>query len=425
MEEILVTYNKHWRKEKYSGIFNREVLNSILNKLKLKEIQILIGIRRSGKSTLFKLLINYLSDIVSPESILYLNCDDPYFTDLWKDAKELYRIVETAEKITGKAVLYLFLDEVQNIKNWEKFVKSVYDSEKFKKIFITGSNSNLLQGDYARLLSGRYVLDQVFPLSFKEILKNNGINEYIDLIKFKTDVQRLFENILFYGSFPELLKTDDAELKREILIAYYESIILKDCIVNHNIRDVRTFKNLTFYLSSNISSLYSYNSLAKAIESNENTVKDFISIIEDSLLMKEIRQFSYSIKNQTKSKKKIYSIDNGITNTISFKFSENRGKLFENLIYSELIKNGYNEIYFSQKQKECDFIIRKNKEYIALQVAYEINNKNRDREILGLCGAMEEFNIKTGFIVTFDMEEKIKKNIYMIPFWKIYKELLG
>jgi len=424
MEKALILQNKHWNKEVYPNLINRTLLPYVLNKLKLKEIQILLGVRRSGKSSIFKLLINHIAGIMDPLSIAYINLDDPFYSDVWKNAKELYRVVETAAKITGSKISYLFLDEIQNVHGWEKFIKSQYDAGSFSKIFITGSNSSLLKGNYARLLSGRYITDYVHPFSFQEILKNNGIESLVDILSNKPKVLSLLDNVLLYGSFPEVYKTPDPELKRDILLSYYETIILKDCLCNNGIRDTRAFRELAFYLMSNVSALYSYNGLAKAVTSNENTVSEFIGYLVESFLVNEVKNFSYSLKTQSKARKKIYSVDNSFLNTISFKFSDNKGKLLENLVYTELVKNGFREIFFFNENKECDFIVKTDKILTAIQVGYEIGQSNLDRETGGLITAMKKLNIEKGYIITYDTEEKISPDISMIPFWKLYQDFL-
>ena len=425
MEKALIAQNRHWNSEKYPNLFSRSLLASITKKMQAKEVHVLLGVRRSGKSTLFKLLINYLLEKADPLAILYINLDDPFFSEVWRDAKELYRVVETSEKITKKKTKYLLLDEVQNVNGWERFVKSAYDADIFKKIFITGSNSSLLKGNYARLLSGRYITDYVYPLSFQEILNAQGIHSYKDLISAKPRVLGILDDILLYGSFPEVFKTEDRDLKREILLNYYETIIFKDCIANHNVRDIKTFKELAFYLISNISSLYSYNSLARAVKSNENTVREFVNILEDSFLMFEVKNFSYSIKTQSRSKKKIYCIDNSFLNTISFKFSDNKGKLLENLVFTEFLKNNFGEVYFYQENKECDFILKQGKKLYAIQVSYEVGASNLEREMEGLRSAMKKLNIQRGYIITYDTEMQLDEKISMVPFWKIYEEFFS
>lgn len=174
MEKILIDQNRHWTGNRYDNLMERACLNELYRLLSLKEIMVLLGVRRCGKTTIFRLLINYLMQHNDPTSIFYVNLDDPYFDAASVDAKYLYKIVENAERFSGTKIAYLFLDEIQNIPGWEKFIKSVYDSEKFKKIFITGSNSSLLQGQYATLLSGRYVNMMIHPLIMALSLQSNS-----------------------------------------------------------------------------------------------------------------------------------------------------------------------------------------------------------------------------------------------------------
>ncbi|KPJ67719.1 MAG: hypothetical protein AMJ43_03560 [Coxiella sp. DG_40] len=423
METILNMQNPHWDNKLYSDLFSRSALQSLIKKLRLKEIHILLGVRRAGKSTLFQLLINHLMQTEDSKSILYLNLDDPIYHDVWHNAKELYTVVALAEKITGIKPKYLFLDEAQNVKAWERFVKSTYDSKLFKKIFVTGSNSSLLHGNHAKLLSGRYITDYIYPLSFKEILTNTGISTYLELINNKPQTMQLMEDMLFYGAFPRIFAIKNTELKREVLLSYYETIVLKDCIFNNNIRETKLMRDLAIYMLTNSGTLYSYNNVAKIFTSNENTIKEFIHVFVNAFLINEIKNFSYSLKTQTKSKKKAFCIDNGLVQVVSVKFSENKGKLFENLIYAELKKSNFQEIYFFNDPKECDFIVKKDDKLIAIQACFTIDTLNRTREITGLKTVMQKFNIDKGIIITFNQEEVIDKHIIITPFWKIFFNL--
>jgi len=154
MEKLLISQNKHWKSE-YKKLYHRDIVDKITNRIELNQIEVIQGIRRSGKSTIFKLLINCLSKTINPKKILYINLDDPFFIPYSNDATKFYDIVEIAEKLSGEKIEYLFLDEVQAINGWERYIKSVYDSQTFKKIFITGSNAKFLSKDLAVLLSGR------------------------------------------------------------------------------------------------------------------------------------------------------------------------------------------------------------------------------------------------------------------------------
>ena len=416
MEEALFKHNLHW-KTLYSKLYTRAVFKTIINRLHLRQIHVLKGIRRSGKTTLFKLIINYLikEKEINPKSILYVNLDDPYFSELYKDSKNLYKLLELSQKVTDVKVKYLFLDEIQNVKNWEKFIKTIYDNELLDKIFITGSNSSLLDGEYATLLSGRYIQDRVTAPSFSEILQIEGIKSRFDLIDKKVKALKIIDDMMEFGSFFEVLR--EPTYKRDIILSYYETIIFKDCIANNNLRDAKTFKEVVNFLISNSSNLYSYNSISKALGINDNTIKDYIRVVEDAYMAGEIKQYSYSLKEQVKSKKKMYINDNGFLSQTAFKFSKNYGKTFENLVYTELVKGGY-EIYFHNKDFECDFIVKKEGKLSAIQVCYELTPLNRQREINGLLKL--KFQIDEKILLTYNQSEKDVNDIRILPFWDYF-----
>jgi len=413
MENVIISQNKHWNQE-YTNLYKRDVFQKLERNLQTKHIQVVQGIRRSGKSTLFKLLINHLSQTVDPEEILYVNLDDPFFTPYRNDATKFYDIVQTAKKLTQKEIKYLFLDEVQNMKGWESYVKSVYDSELFTKVFVTGSNSTLLEGELATLLTGRYLSVQVHPLSFKEILQINNIKSYRQQIEKQPKVLKLVDDMMLHGSFVEVYDHPE-EFRRDILNSYYQTILLKDCVANHAIRDVKSFKELSFYLLSNITSLYSYILLGKAVGINDKSAKEYLSYLEESYLCTELKQFSFSLKEQQNAKKKIYFNDNGFV-SLSFKFSSNQGKLLENLVLTELIKGGY-EVYFYNKNFECDFIAKKEDKVLAIQVCYELNDTNRKRELNGL--KKLPFEVDEKVLITYNQAQSIE-DMKVISFWEFF-----
>jgi len=413
MEKVILSQNRHWNKP-YADLYARDVFADLVKKLDMKHIQVLQGIRRSGKSTLFKLLINHLSLEIDPQEILYVNLDDPFFIPYSDDATKLHDVIQTAQKLTQKKITYLFLDEVQAINGWERYVKSVYDNEEFKKIFITGSNSSLLNGDLATLLTGRYLTTKVYPLSLKEIMKINDITTYMQLVENLPKVLNIVDNMIKYGSFVEIYENKE-EFRRELLSSYYDTILLKDCVANNAIRDVKSFKELSFYLLSNVTSLYSYNSLAKAIDINDKSAKEYVSYLEDSYLIDELKHYSYSLKEQNNSKKKIYSNDNGFL-SLSYRFSENSGKMLENLVYTELIKARY-EVYFYNKNFECDFIAIKEGKSIAIQVCYELHDQNRKREVGGLVKL--PFEVDGKYIITYNQSDTFD-TIIVVKFWEYF-----
>lgn len=416
MEKILISHNRHWETP-YKGLYPRQVFQKLVRQLSARHIQVLQGIRRSGKSTVFKLMINHLAASEDPMEILYLNLEDPFFIQFSQSPEKLYDVIDTARKLTGKKIRYLFLDEVQAIGGWEKFVKTVYDNEEFEKIFITGSNASLLSGEFATLLTGRYLSSMVYPLSFLELMAIKNITSHIQMVRRKADVLAVVDDMLRYGSFAEVYDSDE-DLKRDIVSMYYDSILLKDCVSNNHVRDIKSFRELSYYLISNITATYSYSSLGKAVGIHDRSAREFVAYLQQAYLLFELRLFSWSVKEQQNNRKKPYVIDNGFIN-LSFAFSPNSGKLLENLVFSELCKAG-KEIYFYNKGFECDFII-KNEDHTlaAIQVCHELTDQNEKREVGGLKKIDGQYPTVSKTIVTYNQETTVD-GIDVVPFWKFF-----
>ncbi|GHT24228.1 ATPase [Bacteroidia bacterium] len=347
--------------------------------------------------------------------------DDPMFYTAWDNPAMLYSIIETAEKITGEKVQYLFLDEIQTVKGWEHFVKSTYDSKVFKKIFVTGSNSSLLETEYSTLLSGRYFADKVYPYSLKELFNNNGLTDYFTLIQERATALRIIDECLDWGCFPEIKSMDDKQNRSELLKSYFESIVMKDCVARHQISDIVTFKKMLLYQMSNIGTVFSYNSLGKAIDSNENTVKKYLNILADCYILSDVTNFSLSQKATKRSVHKIYSIDNGITNAVSYRFFDNKGTLFENFVFNELQKQNHEEISFATNNGECDFIIKDGFDYQAIQVCYELTPENSGREFAGFSNVDNDIKLSRKTIITYNQEQQLG-DIEVVPVWKYFFE---
>jgi predicted AAA+ superfamily ATPase len=406
MEQVILNQNKHW-KAKYTDVFHRSVLNSLVDFLPMKEVLILTGIRRCGKSSVFKLLINKLLETTTPTKILFINSEDPHFMPAWHDAAKIYDIIQAAEKITESTFDYLFIGEVQNLKHWEQFIKSVYESGNYKKIFLTGSNSQLLENDYITLLSGRFIAKKIYPLSFLEILELNQITTNLDIAENKNKVLNLLDDYMQYGGFPEVFKTENEALKLEILSNYYRTIVLKDCIINQKIRESAKFEQLAYFVFNNSGAVFTYNSMARATENNENTSKIFLEALHSSFSVYAVNNFSFSVKANTKSKRKLYSIDNGLMQAVKHNFTADKGKMLENIVFSEIIKSSKFEVYFHNTDYECDFILKSKTEIVAIQVVYQLTPANKEREINGLLKIAKQFNISNLKIVTSNENSKI------------------
>jgi predicted AAA+ superfamily ATPase len=420
MEATILRLNKHWAGNEYPSLHERLIVENLKKKKDLPHIQVLSGIRRSGKSTIFRLMINDLMNTgTNPKAILLLNLDEPVFTSIWENASGLYQVVEVAEKLTSVKVKYLFLDEVQQVKNWELFAKGAYDTQCFSKIYITGSNSDLLHKQFATLLSGRYFADTVRPLSLKELMRLHGFSDLYATVARRPDLFRLIDAYMKYGSFPEIaLKPMDDSVKIELLNSYYESIVLKDCIVYNQVRDNLLFHRLLHFLLSNAGAPFFYSNLAKSVNSNENTVRNYLAYAHRSYIISDITNFSFSLKEETRSQHKIYGIDTGLMNAVGFQFMRRSGMLLENVVYNELVNAGYEEISFARQIGECDFIAKKGGLFHAFQVCYELTPLNRNRETEGF-KVFGKLSPASKIILTYNQNDSFD-DIRVVPFWQYF-----
>ncbi|MDL2297372.1 ATP-binding protein [Bacteroidales bacterium OttesenSCG-928-B11] len=417
MERAILEQNPHWKGKIYQHLHGRSFFESIKNNLQVRHVQVLTGIRRSGKSSGFRMLVNELMKSEDPKSILMLNMDDPLYYEIWENPSLFYNIIELAEKLTGEKIQYLFIDEAQAVKGWETFVKSAYDSELFRKIFVTGSNSSFLNNEHSILLSGRYLEEKVFPYSFSEILSQNKIDTYFDAVSESPKVLRLLDDCLEWGCFPEISPLKNTEIKSNLLKSYFDSIIMKDCISRYQIGDVATFKKLLLYSISNAGAVCSYKSLGTATGTNENTAKKYINILNDSHIIQDVSNFAFSLKENVRNSHKIYVADNGITNAVSYRFWDNKAKLFENFVFNELQKQKYEEITFANSHGECDFVIKNKFDYHGIQVCYELTPENQAREVGGFAAVEKETSLTKKTIITYNQSSKID-DVEIIPIWK-------
>jgi len=405
--------NKPFQRE---GMIERTIQKEILESLKLRQIKDVIGVRRSGKTTLLHLVIdNLIQHKIPPSKIFFLSFDEINLSTASFD--EIDRAIAQIE--IGPE--YLFLDEAQEKANWERWVKQLYDSRKFKKIFVSGSNASLLSKDVGKLLSGRHITTAIYPFSFKEFLIANGWKNFSRnyLLSEKNKILHYLNLYLKNGGFPETVAKDDISVNR-ILSNVYNDIISRDIATRHSIEREK-IDLLAKYLFTNITKEYSYNNLAKNIGINIETVERYLNYLEESFLLFSLNLFSYKLKVQYKQNKKIYAIDNGLRNSIAFRFSEDLGQLYENAVYIELKRSG-KEIYYWKRTGEVDFLIKEGlKIKELLQVCKNVSDKKiKAREIKGLMEASKEFKVRKAKVITEDYHNKEKINrvdIEFIPLW--------
>jgi len=374
--EVLKKWNL-WEKEIESGIQRPQYIQKIYPYFERKEILVLKGIRRSGKSTLVKqLMAQLVSNGIDKKQILYLTLDDYNFANslnlnLFEDVLFAYKKYSKNKKKT-----YFFIDEVQKVEGWEKWVRTKYDLNEDIKFIVSGSSASLLSKELSTLLTGRNLSFNILPLSFSEFLdfrKDGTLEEY-----------------LRFGGFPEAVLEKSEDKKLFILHQYFEDIIHKDIIDRYNIRNAKQLIELARYLVSTAGSKLSLNKLSKVFGLSKDTLALYVSYMIDAYLLFEVTYFSYSakIKHDVTKLPKLYVLDNGLVNAVSIKYSRNRGQMFENTVLLKLLEQFEEVSYWSELTSEVDFIVNK----LAMNVTSE--DKIPEREIHGL----EEFcKNHTGF----------------------------
>lgn len=375
-------------------------------------IKVIIGPRRAGKSFFSLHALN------KKEKFGYLNFDDEKLIE----SEDYDEIISAVNSIYGSPKI-LFLDEIQNLPKWELFVNRL--QRQGFNLIITGSNSHLLSKELETHLTGRYLQTIVLTFSFKEYLKvGNGEMT-------TAEIKEKLEQYLIYGGYPEPL-TKGINYK-DYLSTLFNSILFKDIVKRYKIRHGEAIEKLSEQLLANTCNEYSFNSLSKitGIKST-HTIEKYLSYLEESFIFFSLRRFSYKVKEQISSIKKIYSIDNGFIHAKAFSSSQNYGKLYENLVAIYLkkceLEGKLNFCYWkNQQQEEVDFVIKEGTKIKQLiQVCYNLeNNKTKNREIRALIKAGEELKCNNLLIITSNKEGEegfewfgAKRKIKFVPLYK-------
>ena len=394
--------------EREHPIIQREMVGKAIKLISLEMPIIITGIRRCGKSFLLKLI----KDELKLKEYLYINFSDDRLIKF--EIEDFQKIMDFINEQNCND--FLFIDEIQEVSGWEKWIDRIKNRY---KIFITGSNSRLLSSELATILTGRSIRLSLTPLNFREFLQAKKVNIENWRLDFKEQaaIRRVLKEFLVTGGIPKRVISEEDIVIKEL----YEDILYRD-IVRRFAKLDRQIKEIALFFFSNPSSLVSLRAISKMANiTNIATVKAVLEAFEGSFLFFFTNKFDYSIKTQIQNPKKVYCIDNGFLINMGFRLSEDKGKLLENLVAIEL-KRREKEIFYYSGKCECDFLIREgNKIKEAIQVAYEVDEKNKEREINGLIEALIKFKLKKGMIITFDQQEEIKlegKTIILKPVWK-------
>lgn len=347
----------------------KEYLDTLKKWREKQIIKVVTGVRRCGKSTLFSLYINYLIDTgVSKNQIIYVNLEEIEHENLL-DYKALYDYIK--ERLVKGKCTYIFIDEVQQCKFFEKAVDSLYIKENVD-LYITGSKAVMLSGELATLLSGRYIEISMLPLSF---------TEYLDFSKEK-DIRTAFNDYLRYGSFPYVagLEKKDTTI-RTYLEGIYNTILIKDVATREGITDISVLESIIKFLSSNIGSPVSAKKVSDTINSSGrkisvNTVDSYIRALNQSYVFYKADRYDIKGKQYLKTLGKYYIVDTGLRNMLLAGTASDLGHLLENVVYLELMRRGYKIHIGKLIDKEIDFVVSGVKGVEYYQVSASVLDKN-------------------------------------------------
>ena len=411
MEALYYTFNSWWEgKDFESGIDRPDYLDHLPDTLKRKQVEVIIGSRRIGKTTLIKQYIKkLLQGGVSGNDIFYLALDHPSSASLpisghLKNMRRMF--MHGREKR-----LFLFLDEVQESPNWELELKGVYDMENLK-IFCTGSTSALIKAQGGRL-TGRQIITTLYPLSFGEFLLFQGQRPSLSE---DYKYEKLVEDYLALGGYPEQVLNPSVEYMSNLL----DDILARDLIRLYPIKKAFALKDLMRLLASSVGSRTSFNKLAKVLGLSLDTVKEYINYLESAFLVMPVEKWTTSYSEKVYAQKKVYLWDTGMKTLLTGPSDE--GSKAENAVFMELQRKRISCGYFAESEKEVDFITGATGKPCPVEVKYVSSFDWNDRRFSGVKLFLRRFpNTKRVLLVTRNVETELKldsRDISVVPLWK-------
>ena len=376
-------------------------------------IKLITGPRRVGKSTQALLMLRN-------KNFAYLNFDSQQLLDAW-DANLVMRMLDDVYP----GYDYLLLDEVQNLEGWDLWVSELYRIG--KNLVITGSNAKMLSSEMATVLTGKYLQVEMLPFSLEEFFDWNKLELHNLKPEQDAECKVLTDDYMRNGGYPEVVAS--RQLVRSYLDTLFDSIVWKDVAKRHNVRNITDLNNLAMYLVSNFCNPLSANELSEELGfSSVNTTKKFMDYLHEPYLFYYLSRYNNKLKLMKKAPRKVYVVDNGFVAAKAFSLSENLGRLLENQVFIELIRQGYDTektmfYYRSRNDKEVDFVLRKETRVERLvQVCYDLSSpKTEKREVDSIVECAGELKCSNLTIVTKEDERTIEKDGYSINVLPISK----
>lgn len=385
----------------------------------------LIGVRRCGKTSILYKMIEELTQSVDSKNIVYVNFEDDRL--LGTTVGDLDDLIEGYFEIYPQKrdeKIYLFVDEVQNIPQWESFIRRIYDTLNVQ-IIITGSSSKLLSSEIATSLRGRTLTYEIFPFSFKEYLRFKNIEVNLNSSKSLSFIKHSFDEYLISGGFPETIGQEGSMQKR-ILSDYVNLIVYKDLIERYGITNTALLKHLIKYTFVNMATSVSITKLYNDFKSNgfklgKETLFDYFGYLEEAYAIFGVPIFRSSVREEQRNPKKIYAIDNGLRAVYDASFSPDYSKLYENLVFLAL-RSKTRDVYYIKERQEIDFYCVIDGVKQLINVSVDISNPDAfEREINSLHEGMEFIGVDTSILITKDREGSVSvgdKLVLFIPLWK-------
>lgn len=392
--------------------------------LTTNKIVSLVGIRRSGKTYILYNLIKKLRENLPRENIVYINFEDDRIAGV--KLENLDEFIEGYYELypsKRREKVYLFLDEVQEVENWEKFIRRIYDTLNVS-IYLTGSSSKLMSKEIASSLRGRTIVYEIFPLSFKEFLMFKGIE--IDLYSSESIsyIRNSLGEYIQFGGFPEIALEEEEDIRRRILSGYSDLIVYKDVAERFNIKNLAVLKNLIRHSFYNPATSLSFGKLFNQLKTqghklSKETLINYFTYLNDCYAIFLIPTFKKSIQEQNRNPKKLYIIDNGFKTINTPAIETDFSKLFENTVFLNL-RRQFKEIFYILEEREVDFFVPEKE--LLINVCYDLSVKETfEREIQSLQMGLNSTKLKEGLIITSELEKEFqvgKHKIKILPLWK-------
>jgi len=434
IELLIKKWNPHFEdptKDEWVGKVPREkYMQRLWKVMDIRHIVVLTGVRRSGKSTLMRQLMGRLiQEGTNPKNVLYLYFEDLLVQKYLSQGSDLLEqfYAYYMEKYNPQGKVYVFLDELQGVKDFNRWLHTHYEFNRNIKFVVSGSRRSLIESETATLLTGRNVQFDIYPFNFYEYLlvhnvevKGSDTIENIRDANFSqtTSILHHLGNFLYEGGYPEIVLAKNPESKSAIANGYYRDTLTRDVINPNNIRNPREIEVLGLQVLADFTKTHTYRSLGQPQGLSVDTVKTYLEYFYKSYLLFESRHFSYKTKETQDVRRpiKLYVVDNGLRNFNTLNLRPDLGQCAENIVYMELAKNNV-AIHYFRKEKEVDFVVF-NPDLSLVNVSY--TDQVRDREVESMAEALQEFNLEKGIVLTknYSSAKTVEgKIIEFVPLW--------